>query len=297
MSEQDRIHALVEEGKISQQEAALLLETLQDTEQNTEGNIGGNTEREENERVNVSKPITPPHPPTSLPNAELVASTPPPNAPEPPSKAPPTSSAQEVTRWVTVSMLAGDLDVHVDTSLSEPVFEGKAELTRRGDNFEIRQRPRQKEGESILDNLLNWVKAGDLRVRIPAGYGLEVQSKAGDINVRDIPYLKGKLLAGDVDAQAIGGVDLVLQAGDVDVSLRLTAGEHRLKAKAGDVNVVLLAGSSVTTKGNISAGSLHVEGPFTRRESMTGGRFEGTVGAGTARLEVDLMAGDVSVKA
>ena len=188
-------------------------------------------------------------------------------------------------------MLAGDLDVHVDSSLSEPIFEGKAELTRRGDDFEIRQRPRRKEGESILDNLLNWVKAGDLRVRIPAGYGLEVQSKAGDIDVRDVPYLKGKLLAGDVDAQEIGGVDLVLQAGDVDVSLHLMAGEHRLKAKAGDVDIVLLAGSSVTAKGNISAGSLHVEGPFTRQESMTGGRFEGTVGAGAARLEVDLMAG------
>ncbi len=292
MSEQDRIQALVEEGKISQQEAALLLEALQDPEQNTEGN----TEREEDERVNVSKPITPPHPPTSLSNAEPIASTPPPGA-EPPFKAPSTSSTQEVTRWVTVSMLAGDLDVHIDTSLSEPAFEGKAELTRRGDDFEIRQRPRQKEGESILDNLLNWVKAGDLRVRIPAGYGLEVQSKAGDIDVEDVPYLKGKLLAGDVDAQDIGGVDLVLQAGDVDVSLRLTAGEHRLKAKAGDVDIVLLAGSSVTAKGTISAGSLHVEEPFTRQESMTGGRFEGTVGAGAARLEVDLMAGDVSVKA
>ena len=281
MSEQDRIQALVEEGKISQEEAKLLLEALQDTEQ------------EEVERVDMSKAVAPPDPPTS-PSPEPPVSTPS-SAPES-SLEPPTSS-QEVTRWVTVSMLAGDLDVSVDSSLSEPVFEGKAELTRRGDDFEIRQRPRQKEGESLLDNLLNWGKAGDLEVRIPVGYGLEVKSKAGDIDVEGVPYLKGKLLAGDVDAQEVGGIDLSLQAGDVDVSLRLTAGEHRLKAMAGDVDIVLLAGSSVVTNGNISAGSLHLEGPFTRQESIAGGRFEGTVGAGGARLEVDLMAGDVSVKA
>ena len=67
---------------------------------------------------------------------------------------------------------------------------------------------------------------------------------------------------------------------------------------AGDVDIVLLAGSSVTTKGNVSAGSLNLKGPFTRQESMMGGRFGGTLGAwGRRALEIDLMAGDVKVKA
>lgn len=293
MSEQDRIQALVEEGKITQQEATLLLEALQDIEQES----GEDSEREEVECIDMSKraPPEPPEPPSGV---EPVGSAPPrvpEDAPPPPTSS--TGSTQEVARWVTISMLAGDLDACVDTSLSEPVFEGKAELTRRGDDFEIRQRPRQKEGESILDNLLNWVKAGDLKVRIPSGYGLEVRSKAGDIDVRGVPYLKGKLLAGDVDAREVGGIDLSLQAGDVDVSLNLSAGEHRLKAMAGDVDIVLLEGSSVTTKGKINAGSLHLEGPFTQQNGTVGGRFEGTVGAGNATLEIDLMAGDVSVKA
>ena len=292
MSEKDRIQALVDEGKITQQEATLLLEALQDIEYESEEV----SEREGTERIDTSKSSNsvPPAPPSGV---EPVESTPPrvpENAPSPTSSA---RSTQGVARWITVSMLAGDLDVCVDTSLSEPVFEGKAELTRRGDDFEIRQRPRQKEGESILDNLLNWVKAGDLKVRIPSGYGLEVRSKAGDIDVRGVPYLKGKLLAGDIDAREVGGIDLSLQAGDVDVSLNLLAGEHRLKAMAGDVDIVLLGGSSVTTRGKINAGSLHLEGPFTRQDGTVGGRFEGRVGAGNATLEIDLMAGDVSVKA
>lgn len=287
MSEQERIQALAEEGRISQEEAALLLEALQDI-----------TPEETREvEVDVSKPASvPPEPITPL-EAKLIESTPPSNAPEAPLEPPSTPLAQEVTRWVTVSMLAGGLDVCVDPSLSEPIFEGKAELTRRGDNFEIKQHPRQKEGESILDNLLNWVKAGNLEVRIPSGYGLEVKSKAGDIDVEGVPYLKGKLLAGDVNAQEVGGIDLSLQAGDVDVSLYLTKGKHRLKAMAGDVDIVLLAGSSVITKGNVSAGSLNLKGPFNRQESMMGGRFEGTLGAGDATLEIDLAAGDLKVKA
>ncbi len=290
MSEQDRIQALVEEGKISQQEAELLLEALQDTSREE-------IEREEVKRVDMTKPTSaPPDPVTPLSEVGPTPSTPPPSASKPPLE-PTSNPSTEVTRWVTVSMLAGGLDVCVDPSLSDPVFEGKAEMTRRGDNFEIRQRPRQREGESILDNLLNWVKAGDIEVRIPSGYGLEVKSKAGDIDVEGVPYLKGKLLAGDVKAQEVGGIDLSLQAGDVDVSLYLTKGKHRLKARAGDVDIVILAGSSVTTKGNISAGSLRLKGPFTRQESMTGGRFEGTVGDGAASLEIELMAGDVRVEA
>ena len=293
MSEQDRIQTLVEEGKISQEKARLLLEALQDIEQDAEGNA----KRDEDAHVDVSKSVVPPHPPTSLPTAELIANTPPPGAPEPSFRPPPTSSAREVTRWVTISMLAGDLDVSVDSSLSEPVFEGEAELTRRGGDFEIKQPPRRKNGQSVFGNVLGWAQSGDLEVRIPADYGLELRSQAGDVDIRGVPYLKGKLSAGDITAQDIGGVDLSVQAGDVDVSLNLRVGEHRLRAGAGDVNITISEGSSASVEGKVKVGSLSLKGPFTRRDRTMGGRFEGVVGEGAARLEIDLMAGDVSVKA
>ena len=89
-----------------------------------------------------------------------------------------------------------------------------------------------------------------------------------------------------------------MRAGDLDLSLHLLEGEHRVTASAGDVDIELLKGSSVTVEGSVGMGDFDTEGFSAEvREGLTGGAFSGVVGGGKARLKVQMSAGDLDVTA
>ena len=307
MTDQERVLALIEEGKITQEEGDRLLSALGDIEA-----VEHETENlESSVRDQASSPADEPIPeknesnPTSAYRAAAQQVR--------------NKVAQEVKRsvsnkavtevevpsdlnWVRVNLLAGDIDIHVDRGLAEPVVNGKAEVVKDGHDFIIKAGARNGDDTSsegfggFVARLVN--KFGDLDIRIPEGYGVDISSKAGDVEVRDVPYLKGSLLAGDIDAHNIGGVALSLSAGDVDISLRPTRGEHRISATAGDVDIKLLEGSSVQIEGAVTMGDFQAKGFAVKtKESMTGGSFSGCVGEGAATLNIQLSAGDLDVKA
>jgi len=213
--------------------------------------------------------------------------------------APPVDLAPQGTRWLHVSLLAGDLDVRADPGVDEVQLAGDTEglrLERSADGFTLRHE-REAHGDSWVDRFLARLRSGEVGVRVPAGYGLDLAVTAGDVELVDVPYLRGRLTSGDLSARGLRGVDLVTSAGDIDLDMTLTEGRHRLRATAGDVDIRLGAGSSVAVTGSVSIGSASVRAPgFDLDRRGIGQRFEGRVGDGAAKLEVHVTTGDIAMK-
>ena len=120
---------------------------------------------------------------------------------------------------------------------------------------------------------------------------------AGDGEVRDVKAIRGTFTGGDFEVAGAEAVDLTVTAGDVTLKLRPWAGTQRLKAISGDVDVIFLAGTSATVSGSATCGDLDLPPNFRRNGGFANHKFEGTLGAGEARLELRLTAGDVTIRA
>ena len=338
MSEQERILQMVDSGKLSQREAAEILAALSD--------LGDTEEKLEDAQTEIHAEAA------SLNEAEpeklwdeAAANEAAANEATVNETSANETSAGETTnagddlpagfKWVKINLLAGDIDVRVDTSLSEPVLKaGKAVLERDGEDYVVRTQGGKSQGGKskvknrfqgkfegkfkrkfeepfktrdglgdFLEDMGEWVsglssRVGDLDVRVPEGYGVFVKSKAGDVDVRGVAFLKAQLMAGDIDVQDVGGVDIVASAGDIDVDFRPTSGKHRIQASAGDVDVNLLAGSSVAFSGSVNMGDIDVErrgGAVEQTSTHIGGSARAVVGAGEATFDITLSAGDLDV--
>ncbi len=268
MSEVDRINAMVEEGKITQQEAdrfiAVLLEEIDATEQQVRG-IEAVAER--------------------ATQAEPAAES-------------NRGSWPEHTPWVTISMLAGDLDVRVDDSLEESMVKaegGEVDIQRDGSDYRVSQF--SSKGGDWMERLIGGFRRGALKVRLPPGFGLGLNVKAGDVTVRGVPYLRGNLLAGDLDAGELEGVDLTMQTGDLDLDPRPTYGSHRVGVSVGDVKVRLLQGSDTNVTGRVSIGEIDAQGVDVQSERHgLGATMEATLGSGQADLDLKLSTGQLTLE-
>jgi hypothetical protein len=210
-----------------------------------------------------------------------------------------TASAPEGTRWVHVSLLAGDLSLRADPDVNEVVVRGDTDSVRvepSADGFTVRH-VKDDGQDSWVDRFLSRIRSGHVEVRVPEGYGVDLAVTAGDVEIEGVPYLRGRLTSGDLDARGLRGIDFTTAAGDLDLQMTLTEGRHRLRATAGDFNVRLGAGSDVQVAGSVSIGSASVraQGFDTDRRGV-GQRFQGRVGEGKAQLDVHVTTGDVHVR-
>jgi hypothetical protein len=103
------------------------------------------------------------------------------------------------------------------------------------------------------------------------------------------------MLAGDLSVRDAAAVDLSKAAGDLSVAFRPTTGRHRISAKAGDVDVRFLPGSDASVEASVSMGDLDAPG-FEVDDRMVGAQARGTLGAGSAQVEVRLTAGDLNLR-
>lgn len=289
MSEQERIRTLADEGKITEEEAQKLIAVLEEIDQvdrelsgidvEVEATVEAGGHPRERVEVEVEKRISAAE--SSHEETRRSADT------ESSTTQPPAD-----LNWVHIDMLAGDLDVRVDESLSEPEAEGDAVFDRDGDDYRLQKEPMETAGDWV-EQLVARFKTHDLKLRIPAGYGLNLHMKAGDVKLTGLPYLRANLLAGDLKADELRGVDLSMSAGDVSLGLRLKEGHHRIAATAGDVRVKLLPGSSVRIDGAVSIGKASLKGPFEQTPKGIGERFTGIFGDGSAELKLKLSAGNL----
>jgi|UniRef100_A0A7C3HV12 hypothetical protein len=248
MTEQARIQALLEAGKITQQEADLLLSALEEGEaaaQQAQAVIG-----------------------------EQYASS---GA---------AGWQPEGLRWVRLKLTAGQLEARLDPAIEMPVLEGPAEVRRVGPDLEIV--PETNTG--FLSGLLG--RMGRLELRLPPGWGLEVEGKAAQVEARGIDFLKGRVAVGNVELEAVKGLDLEVTAGNIEGSLLLQEGTHQLRVSMGNAELNLLPGSSVRLSASVSLGNQEIRG--LERNPNGGDR---QIGEGRARLEVSVRMGNLEIKA
>lgn len=278
MTEVERVKGMLAEGKITADEAARLISVLEEV---------GEVERELEAVGDAADRAVP----SDRNEGELS-----------PARA--RSASEDVggwpaaDRWVQVSMLAGDLDVRLDETIAEPVVRssgdgGDVAVEPAGDGFRISQ---FGGGGDFLERLIDGFRKGDLEVRLPPGYSLGLDIKAGDVTVRDIPYLRGSVLAGDLDASGLLGVDITMQAGDIDLELAPTSGHHKVRVSAGDMKIGLHRNSSVAVSGRVSIGEARVVGGAASQRSGLGASLSTTVGAGDASLDLQLATGSLTLK-
>lgn len=293
MDEKERIRNMVAAGTITEAEADRLLSVLSEIDE-AEAELAASGEAMETEARSLEgapRAVPAPAPPAAA--GDPVAAT-------ASGRTPPSGElAPEGTRWLHVSLLAGDLDLRAEPSIEEVQLVGNTEglrLERSADGFALHHE-REARGDSWVDRLLGRLRSGHVQVRIPAGYGVDLAVTAGDVDLVDVPYLRGRLTSGDLSARGLKGVDLVTSAGDIDLDMTLSEGKHRLRATAGDVDIRLGAGSSVAVTGSVSIGSASVRAPgFELNRRGVGQRFEGSIGDGAATLEVHVTTGDIDMK-
>jgi DUF4097 and DUF4098 domain-containing protein YvlB len=278
MSERDRIQALMLEGKISQEEADMLLEALAESEEAERELDAGSDELTALERGGNLEPPGAPEPPPS-PRAGTA----------------PAADEAEVKGWVKLSATAGSVDVSVDETLDKPAAEshrkGEFTLKEQGNDWQVTFRSARQEWP------FSWGSHARLELRVPAGYGLELDGKAGTFRIDGVPFLKGSMKAGALTASGLGGLDLDMKAGTLALAMRPTSGRHRLDMKAGTATVRLLAGSDVRVEGDVKAGSATLPKGFTRKDEPVSSSFSGQLGGGRATLQLSQKAGTLVVEA
>ena len=202
-------------------------------------------------------------------------------------------------RWLVTEMLAADLLVEPQPGLDAPRLRREVEdatLEPHGDGWRLRYR-NELSSWSIFGNHRG--SPARIEVDIPVGMGVELDVKAGDVEIRGVSHVRGRMLAGDLVIDGASYVDVDKKAGDFEARIRPTSGKQRLVAKAGDLDVVLLPGSDVRVSADVKVGDLSVKGPGLQGERSSHGigqRYGGTLGAGAAELELRLTAGSLTLK-
>ena len=203
------------------------------------------------------------------------------------------------TKWVTIEMVSGDLDVWAVDGLTGPEVEGgpgNINVEDSADGYTVRFSPGGGSG-GLIDKFLSHTRSGDLRVRIPSDHGVVVKATAGDVDLHGVRYLRGKLTAGDLSADALEGIDFSSMAGDLDVTLLVRHGNHALTVGAGDVEVTLDDRSDVSVDAVVSIGEVDSsEQSFSRVRRTVGGELTGVLGSGEARLSLRATTGDIDVR-
>ena len=200
------------------------------------------------------------------------------------------------TKWVTIEMIAGDLDVWAVDGLSGPEVEGgpgNVNVEDTADGYTVKFAP---DRGGVLDRVLSHIRSGSLRVRVPSDHGVVVKATAGDVDLHGVRYLRGNLTAGDLNADGLEGIDFSSMAGDLDVAAKLTSGRHVLTVGAGDVEFTLDDRSDVTVDAAVSIGEASSDAAgFSRNARTVGSELSGQVGSGAAHLELRATTGDVDV--
>jgi hypothetical protein len=301
MDDRERIEALVADGRITREEADRLIRVLDDidgaeqqldeVDEEVQRHGGRDEPGEGGERPGGA--YSPPGPAAPTPPRPPV----PPRAPDAPGQA---STATNGLRWVEVQLLAGDLEIRVEEGLESPTVSsngpGELGLERSERGFRLKGGV-GAEGSSLLGRLLGGIARGDVELCVPKGWGVRLDMKAGDVEVRGpLAFLKGDLLAGDLDADELHGVDLRVKAGDIDLAVRIDEGSHRIQALAGDLNVRLLEGSDVELTGRVNIGDLSLPKEWSRSGRGLGSTFEHKLGRGAGKLALELGTGDLDVE-
>ena len=178
----------------------------------------------------------------------------------------------------------------------------------RGDGREIRARHDGQmriftralgaaDGEVVIR-----ARDGDLEIESPTGLPvLEVRSDGGDTHLDiDAVRLRAAAAGGDIRFKGLAAEASVSAAGgDIHLDrLRLTSGESKVKTAGGDLHLVLTADSDVTVTAKTVGGSVILPDGAKTRSKQAGPVARGGIvlGGGTASLKLASAGGDLTVE-
>lgn len=288
MNERERILNLLKDGRITSDEAALLMDAL-----------------EEVETPSRARGVTPPEPRGFVPPVPQV-----PTVPPIPPIGPIINAAFErafagvgaVTealdpnlKWIRVDLHSQDLAVSVDPSLDKPNIEGGVQVFEEAGVVTVTETHGASHGNgspfSDIHWNLNFEEYDEPVIRVPEGWGLICNLAAGDLNAEGLAYVRGMVASGNATLEAVRGVDLKVMSGDLDATLLLSNGLHRLEVMSGDAHVKFVD-SSVQVEGKLNSGDLDARGNFWQKRHQ----IQGQVGEGKAVLKVVVLSGDLTLE-
>lgn len=187
-------------------------------------------------------------------------------------------------------------------------------------------RRRSRDRDRDRDDDRGWRNENDTRVtftvRVPAGTNLSVSTVSGDVSGRGLRGdTEARSVSGDVDltdvdartveAQSVSGSILLERvnaevvgaetvSGDVEFSGEIRArGEYDLKTLSGDILMRIPRGAGAQVRGSTFSGDFISSFEITTRASgrfMRRQRIDGTIGDGSARINVESFSGDVELR-
>ena len=177
---------------------------------------------------------------------------------------------------------------------------GEHVLRRQGEVLEVSadgELGPKLEGFSLLnppksfDDLRGITLARGLTVRVNPAIEVDIELTAGSLNVTGVPFLgRVRVTAGGM---AINGVrritDALVQAGSGTVEGPINTGRSRLKIESGSLTVGLAPRSSVTMRSQAQVGRVTWPDEGAAVD-------EYIVGNGTARLDLEVVMGTVTVR-
>jgi hypothetical protein len=310
MTDQERILRLLEDGRITREQAEELLEALDEADSSTLALVPlvEDLALRQNELAKRMLELdrnsaTALEDFSDIPKAEIIdgfVQPVPPVLPTPPT--PPLPPAREQGQseqakseqtasndvphdltWITVKAVSGDVTIRVDPTITTPTVEGD-------DGPLPVYMPENGKGNLSIESLDE-----DLDITLPKNYGVILDVPSGDVEVEGC-YVTGEVLSGDVSLRNVPGISLAVTSGDVDGSLKLQKGTHKLETTSGDVSLTFLKGSSLTFQGNVSSGDVSIRSPGNdfQREDMPVA-FEGRVNQGVATLSLEVYSGDLDI--
>jgi hypothetical protein len=210
---------------------------------------------------------------------------------------PVTISYPSHLKWIKAELIGCDLEVRVDPSLDKPSITGDVAVAESGGHLLISGSPHPNSRRSGREAVppeagytFKYSPGDDPVIRVPEGWGLACELVQGDLSVEGLPYVRGKVLTGATTLRKVAGVDLVA-SDDLTAELCLTEGQHHLSMLNGDAEITFVH-SSVRVEGRLLNGELDARGPFEQRKR----KISGLVGAGEALLHIQVLNGDLTLE-
>lgn len=291
MNDRERIEAMVESGRITREQADQLIAVLDETD-NAEHEVDALQEGQPQETPNAS-----------FGNTVRAAILPVAGGGQEQSQYARSTHDQldADLKWLEVDTFAGNLEIRVVNGLTAPeVVDGHITTTSNGARVTQWENDDAGGSRSFLDKVVDGFRSADMEVRIPSGWGIHFDVKAGNIDVAGaVASVKGHLRAGDLTVKDTARADVKVTAGEAEIGLRAASGQHRVSVSVGQADIRILPGSNLDVSANVKFGDISARS-LTKDERGIGARATGHVGNGASgsggHLDVAVVTGDVKIR-
>lgn len=129
----------------------------------------------------------------------------------------------------------------------------------------------------------------DLVVRLNPAIDLDVDVTAGSLSVRGVGRVRARVTAGSARIEDVGGpLDLHVVGGTARIDTTVRGGDNRIRCDSGSLVLRLRRDSDVRLRPDAQLGRIVIDGTEGGREIV--------VGAGTGRLDVEVVMGSLQVE-